>query len=110
MILMNRNAAKLRAAVIVLELLVENFVVGTVNVIYKEIPMKVLYIIMELMKLLKTLLHMVFSSKTEKTLEKTSDLEVIPTFKVTYPKGWHERQNSSMKEKTEHFNNWASKL
>jgi hypothetical protein len=81
-----------------------------VNVIYKEIPTKALYIIMEPMKLLKTLLCKVSSSKTEKTLEKTSDLEVIPTFKVTYPKGWHERQNSSMKEKTEHFNNWASKL
>ena len=107
---MNRNAVKSRAVLIVLESLVENFVVGTVNVIYKEIPMKALYIIMELMKLLKTLLYKVSSSKTEKTLEKTSDLEVTPTFKVTYPEGWKERQNASMKEKTEHFNKWASKL
>ena len=107
---MNRNAAKLRAALIALELLAENFAVGAVNVIYKEIPTKALYIIMEPMKLLKTLLPMVFSSKTKKTPEKINDLEVTPIFKVTYPKGWHERQNSSMKEKTEHFNNWASKL
>jgi len=107
---MNRNAAKLRAAIIVLELLVENFVVGTVNVIYKEIPMKALYIIMELMKLLKTLLYKVFSSKTEKTPEKTNDLEVTPTFKATYPKGWHDRQKSSMKETTVLLKNWATKL
>jgi hypothetical protein len=110
MILMNRNAAKLRAALIALELLAENFAVGTVNVIYKEIPTKALYIIMEPMKLLKTLLHMVFSSKTKKTPEKINDLEVTPIFKVTYPKGWHERGKMSLKEKTEHFNNWASKL
>ena len=107
---MNRNAAKLRAALIALELLAENFVVGTVNVIYKEIPTKALYIIMEPMKLLKTLLHMVFSLKTEKTQEKINDLEIKPGFKVTYPEDWHKRQNASLKEKTQHFNNWASKL
>jgi hypothetical protein len=50
-----------------------------------------------------------FSSKI-KTQEKINDLDFIPKFKVTYPKGWYERQNMSTKDKCDHFNNWASKL
>lgn len=50
-----------------------------------------------------------FSFKT-KTQEKVSDLDFVPKFKVTYPEGWHERQNMSTKDKCDHFNNWASKL
>jgi len=53
---------------------------------------------------------MVWFSTKNKIQEQKSDLDFTPKFKTTYPKGWHERGKMSLKEKTEHFNNWASKL
>jgi hypothetical protein len=60
--------------------------------------------------LIKNLKNKVWFSSTDKTQEQVNDLDVTPKFKTTYPKGWHERRKMSLKEKTEHFNNWASKL
>ena len=67
-------------------------------------------IIMGPIVLIKNLKNMAWFSSKIKTQEKINDLDFIPKFKVTYPKGWYERQNMSTKDKCDHFNNWASKL
>ena len=53
---------------------------------------------------------MVWFSTKNKIQEQKSDLDFTPKFKITYPEGWHERQTMSVKDKCDHFNNWASKL
>jgi len=68
------------------------------------------FTIMGLIELLKNLKKMVLPSSTELTQEKESDLEVTPRFKVTYPENWEKRKTMNAQEKTEYFNNWASKL
>jgi hypothetical protein len=50
-----------------------------------------------------------FLSKT-KTQETQSDLEIKQGFKVALPPNWEKRNQLKGKEKTEYFNNWASKL
>jgi hypothetical protein len=53
---------------------------------------------------------MVWFSTKNKIQEQKSDLDFTPKFKITYPEGWRERQTMSVKDKCDHFNNWASKL
>ena len=53
---------------------------------------------------------MVWFSTKNKIQEQKSDLDFTPKFKITYPEGRHERQTMSVKDKCDHFNNWASKL
>ena len=59
---------------------------------------------------LKSLKKLVWRSSMEPTLEKESDLKITPTFKVTYPPKWEQRQKMTQKQKTKYFNQWASKL
>ena len=72
--------------------------------------MWVQFIIMGPILLIKNLKNMAWFSSKTKTQEKINDLEIKQGFKITYPEDWHERQNAPLKEKTKHFNNWASKL
>jgi hypothetical protein len=68
------------------------------------------FIIMGPIVSIKNLKNMAWFSSKVKTQEKVNDLDFTPKFKVTYPEGWHERQTMSIKDKCDHFNNWASKL
>jgi len=68
------------------------------------------FIIMGPIELVKNVKKLVLPSSTDLIQEKENDLEVTPRFKVTLPPNWEERKTMSTKEKTEYFNNWASKL
>lgn len=109
---MSHFAAKFLTMEIGRESLSVNLGVGTVNVVYKEIPTLALSIITLPMKLPKTLLNLVSFLKQKQTQDKNSnhDLTIPTNFKVTYPKDWHSRQTMPLKDKCDHFNNWASKL
>jgi hypothetical protein len=61
-------------------------------------------------ELLKNLKKLVLRSSTDSIQETESDLKITPRFKVTVPPNWEQRQQLKGKEKTEYFNNWASKL
>ena len=79
-----------------------------VNRITKNIWVQ--FIIMGPIELLKKLKKRVWHSSTTSIQETESDLKVTPRFKTTLPPNWEQRQQLKGKEKTEYFNNWASKL
>jgi hypothetical protein len=68
------------------------------------------FITMVRTELVKRLEKWVWFSSTIKTPEMPNDPGPKLGFKTTLPPNWEQRQQLKGKEKTEYFNNWASKL
>ena len=61
-------------------------------------------------ELIKNLKKLAWSSSTIKTPETPNDPGPKQGFKTTLPPDWEKRKTMTRQEKTEYFNNWASKL
>ena len=68
------------------------------------------FITMVRTELVKRLEKWVWFSSTIKTPEMPNDPGPKLGFKATLPPNWEKRKTMTAKEKTEYFNNWASKL